>query len=355
LNNYLIEVFYLGEGKNQLLIHTDSFHETYRVYWHMAPEAVIKEENFIFESNESDVVFDFEYNKHQRVYFVIDFKQGEPIVVSHRILQIPGMYNFRDLGGYPTNDNRRVKWGLLYRGDHLFNLKDDGVKCVEELNIKTIIDFRSEKEIEESPNPVISTVTKQYNFSPEGAAAMFAGVLQSNAMLPARDKKNMIEQVKKALENNPNAAYDSMVNQQQSFVSDEKGIEAFSSTLKVLAENGAPSFQHCRGGKDRTGYSAMLLLALLGVEQDYLVYDYMLTNRAREKKNQRYLENYRVQAQGNEAIAQYLFAFFDVKEDYILTAINAINDHYGTVGNYARKILKLDDAQLEKLRDYYLE
>ena len=354
MDKYLVEIFYLGDGKNQLLIHADSFDETYQVYWHMSPEPVIKKENFIFESNKNDIIFDFEYNKHQRVYFVIDFGGQKPIVVSHRILQIPGMYNFRDLGGYPVKDNKRVKWGLLYRGDHLFNLMDDGVESVESLNIKTIIDFRSKNEIEESPNPSISTVKGEFNFSPEGAAAMFAGALQNMDVLHSHE--NLVEIAKKALERNPNAAYDSMINQQQSFVQDERSIVAFSSTLKALAEYGEyPSYQHCRGGKDRTGYASMLLLALLGVDQDYLVYDYMLTNRAREKKNQRYLENYRIQAQGNEAIAQYLFAFFDVKKDYILAAINSITDEYGTIENYVRKVLKLSDDQIEKLRNHYLE
>ena len=337
-----------------MIIHTDSFVKPYKVYWHIAPETQVNFENFIIESDQSKIEFEFEYDENQRKYFVLKFADGRTIVTGHRILQIPGMYNFRDLGGFPTIDNKKVKWGLLYRGDHLHNLKLEGFEFVENLNIKTIIDFRSETEILESPNPIIKTVEKTYNFSPEATVAMFAGVLQNGGDIPSME--SMIDFAKTAVKNNPKAAYIAMLNQQKQFVTKPKGIEAFSNTLKALINtNGKVSFQHCRGGKDRTGYALMLLLALLGVEEKYLVYDYMLTHKAREKKNQRYLENYRRLADGNEAVAQYLFSFFDVKEDYILMAINKINENYGNVKNYALKVLGISETDIAKLKSYYLE
>jgi len=48
----------------------------------------------------------------------------------------------------------------------------------------------------------------------------------------------------------------------------------------VLAPAGHPVLFHCAAGKDRTGVLAALLLSLLGVPEEAIVADYVLTERA---------------------------------------------------------------------------
>ena len=44
--------------------------------------------------------------------------EGMPEHVKRRHVALEGAPNFRDLGGYATEDGREVKWGLFYRSDN---------------------------------------------------------------------------------------------------------------------------------------------------------------------------------------------------------------------------------------------
>jgi protein-tyrosine phosphatase len=57
-----------------------------------------------------------------RVYFHLKPASGPTRVVSIRRLPLEGAKNFRDLGGYRTSDGHFVRWGLVYRSNHLFLL-----------------------------------------------------------------------------------------------------------------------------------------------------------------------------------------------------------------------------------------
>ncbi len=46
-----------------------------------------------------------------------------------------------------------------------------------------------------------------------------------------------------------------------------------------LLDDTAPLVIHCTAGKDRTGFAAALILKALGVADDLIVEDYLLTNR----------------------------------------------------------------------------
>ena len=47
-------------------------------------------------------------------------RQGSPGVVwAQRQLPLEKSYNFRDIGGYRTQENRRMRWGMVFRSAHL--------------------------------------------------------------------------------------------------------------------------------------------------------------------------------------------------------------------------------------------
>ncbi|SVA56949.1 uncharacterized protein METZ01_LOCUS109803, partial [marine metagenome] len=46
---------------------------------------------------------------------------------EYRKLPLKGAHNFRELGGYRTQDNKSVKWGILFRSDELHDLTEEDI------------------------------------------------------------------------------------------------------------------------------------------------------------------------------------------------------------------------------------
>ena len=63
-------------------------------------------------------------------------KFSENLREDYRKLPFTGAHNFRDLGGYKTEDGRTVKWGKIYRSDNLHSLTDEDLIYMKRLNIK---------------------------------------------------------------------------------------------------------------------------------------------------------------------------------------------------------------------------
>jgi len=67
-------------------------------------------------------------------------------------MQIEGLYNFRDLGGYPIANfpNKIIRPGVVYRSADPSKITELGISQVQALNITRVFDLRSEFEIEQS-------------------------------------------------------------------------------------------------------------------------------------------------------------------------------------------------------------
>ena len=91
-----------------------------------------------------------------RPYFGVAIGQ-QYMVMAERNLPVEGMNNFRDMGGYKAKNGCHVKWGKLYRSDHIYNATEEGLKYLKGLGIHTIIDYRSPDERGKYPNKVISS------------------------------------------------------------------------------------------------------------------------------------------------------------------------------------------------------
>jgi protein-tyrosine phosphatase len=56
------------------------------------------------------------------------------------------------MGGYFTLDGSRTKWGTFYGSDPLRDVTDLDLEYIEQLDLYSIIDFRSEWERKEAPD-----------------------------------------------------------------------------------------------------------------------------------------------------------------------------------------------------------
>ena len=66
-----------------------------------------------------------------------------------RLIPLEGQPNFRDLGGYKTDDGRTVKWGQVFRSGELSRLSDQDVSRFDQLGIRTVANFLTEADMAE--------------------------------------------------------------------------------------------------------------------------------------------------------------------------------------------------------------
>jgi protein-tyrosine phosphatase len=243
---------------------------------------------------------------------------------ARRIL-LESCQNFRDIGGYAAEDGRRVRWRRVFRSDTLHRLTPRDIEVLRGLGINTVIDLRSTGEIERTGR-ISSAVPARYHH-----AAMFDEVV-------TRDRQQFIQ------ENPPPG---------QAYIGMLTGAgPAIASALQALLEaDGRPTVIHCTAGKDRTGILAGLVLSALGVPDDDVVADYVLTNECREERDA-YLEVH------DPEYLNMLRSLPPWVRDADPAAMRATLDHvvtgWGTVPAYLASI-GVPLADLASLRDALLE
>lgn len=160
---------------------------------------------------------------------------------NSRMLNIDGLKNVRDLGGWSVGDGF-VKYGLLFRGCELddtggsVGLTSEGKKeLFERIGIRIDIDLRTNVGNTKSP---IGARVEYFCYPIE---PYDVGLKKSTTQL-------LIKSIFELIEN------------------------------KI--STGTPIYFHCQGGRDRTGTLAFLILGALGVSESDIAKDYELTEFA---------------------------------------------------------------------------
>lgn len=184
---------------------------------------------------------------------------GRRIEIAERKLPLEGPRNFRDLGGYPTADGRRVRWGQVFRADSLAELTDADIAYLARLGLARVIDLRGDGEVSERPNRLAGRPGFAYVQLPIGesdlAPAEWARKFESGEFGEI-DASWLVRGYRRTL--------------------DERAHRV-GEVLRQLASAPSPAVFHCTAGKDRTGVISALLLLLLGVPREVVVGDYSLT------------------------------------------------------------------------------
>ena len=248
-----------------------------------------------------------------RVYFHLKPAYGATRVVSIRKLPLEGAVNFRDLGGYPASDGRYVRWGLIYRSNHLANLTAKDYEYLKSLGIRLVCDVRTEGERLRSPTRWV------------GPAPAFL----STPIDPG--------------------SYDRYVNDY---------APQYGTILRRLAAGDLPAVEHCSGGKDRTGVFSAILLTALGVPRDVVMQDYLLTTEyvldaGSIEKTTADLQWLLQLPQPPDAA--YVKARMTTKPETLVSAFETINRIYGSFDGFRRSGLKISDTDLAMLRQRLLE
>jgi protein-tyrosine phosphatase len=255
-----------------------------------------------------------------------------------RSLGLYGAPNARDLGGLTTPGGRTIKPGLVFRAPALGRLTDEDVGILHGLRLTDLLDLRHGSEIDASPPdrlPPGPAVAHIPIFDPDHPVFTYV-----SAVLLGRDLGQYAHLV---VEGTPSA----MLAVYRWFVDAPAARTAFGTALRRIAAASGPLLYHCGAGKDRTGWLSAILLGALGVEQDAIVADYLLTNEVTAADKAKLL---RVLGERRGVPAEVLQPVLAAEPAYLEAAYGAVEARYGDLDGYLRDGLGLDEEELTALR-----
>jgi protein-tyrosine phosphatase len=185
-----------------------------------------------------------------------------------RHVNFEACFNFRDLGGYETTDGARLRWNTLYRSDtlHRFTASDAGT--FRALGVRTVVDLRSQREIDDYGQIQIADGDFAWHNLP---------MLDNVKLAPAPRSDPMTDQTPPDLLPPPGERYYMILKQFS---------ESIARVFSILAAQDAlPAVYHCTAGKDRTGIVSALILDSLGVPDETIAEDYLLTDAGRDRSS----------------------------------------------------------------------
>lgn len=149
--------------------------------------------------------------------------------------------NTRDLGGYSVGSGKITNYNMFIRSDVPLQISNDDIELLLEKNITTILDLRSDDEVQIKPCAFKDNKNFQYHHCK----------IHGDGNLP------------KGVEFVP-VSYFEMVDEQKTILN----------IMRVLSKVKGGSLYHCTAGKDRTGVISALLLLLAGVSKSDILDDY---------------------------------------------------------------------------------
>ena len=263
---------------------------------------------------------------------------GMPEHVKRRHVELDGAQNFRDLGGYATADGHHVRWGLLYRSDNLAKLSDADLAKIHRLGIKLVCDFRSAQEKAEEPDRLPA----------EEPPAV--------AELPIFDESFSPAEFKKRLTSGDLGNLDlrqALTDANRLFATRFAGQYA-AMFERITQPANLPAVVHCTAGKDRAGFASAVILRTLGVPEETVYDDFLLTNFYTAKKIERTLWTIRLFSLFRVDPEQ-VRPVLSVERGYLAAAFEEIEKRYGSFDAYRREALGMDDAKTAAFRQLALE
>jgi protein-tyrosine phosphatase len=273
-----------------------------------------------------------------RVYFHLKPAAGPARVVSVRRLPLEGAKNFRDLGGYRASDGRYVRWGMVYRSNHLVNLTPRDSDYLNRLGIRLVCDVRSDGERARAPDHWTGN-----------APEFFSVPIGSNLITTptADDLKHRIASINSETKDSVRT-YDYAI----------QYAGQYAKILRRIAAGDLPAVEHCTAGKDRTGVFSAILLSSLGVPRDIVVQDYLLSNEyllAPDTIATTTADLQRAFGLAEPPDVSTVRTIMTARPETLETTLDKISKTYGSFANYLRDGLKLSDSEVAAIRQRLLE
>lgn len=259
---------------------------------------------------------------------------GDTVVAAERRVVLDGTLNFRDLGGYTGAGGRPVRWGRVFRSDHLGALTEADVDRLVGLGVRTVVDFQGAHEYAADrrrvlPEATIRRIERPIIDGPADGVTFYDRVMRGE--ISRFEVADLTTFYLRTL---------------------ERSAGTFGEVLTLIADpaHHAVVF-HCRAGKDRTGLTAALLLGALGVSDEDILDDYELTNRYRSGRR---MEEVRPELAARGIDIDDFWPLFLAPRDALAGALTGMGERHGSIEGYLREAAGLDAGTLDDLRRHLL-
>lgn len=262
-----------------------------------------------------------------------------PAIPEDRVVRLDGAQNFREVGGYPAGNGRKMRRGMVWRSARLDALSGEDAKRIEGFGIRTIADLRGAQE--RAAHPTHTAVLKSAAIHAWDTPSMNADQFRAEFF---------------QTDAGPDHALNMVLGLYRS-LADHHAVQ-LAETFAVIAGGGAPVLIHCTAGKDRTGVAVALLLELIGVDREWILADYALTEHLLDIEKLGLAAALGVglsAAQLERLDARAMHHMFRSDPRYLIAALEHIQTHYGSVPAFAVQRLSMTETMIEDLRSALTE
>lgn len=257
---------------------------------------------------------------------------------SAALIQLRNAPNFRDLGGIPTADGRRIASGRIYRAEAFSALEEEEWQAVRGLGVRLVCDLRSPQERVKHPVRWV------------GGRPRFAEL----AILP--DVRTADPEIMRQIVEDETGGFARnllLENYAAMPAAFESGLRSLIGS--VVDRQELPLLVSCTAGKDRTGFVCSLLLHAVGVAHEDVLADYLRSNASFDPEVIRVALSGWLRSPLKDAPSDAVLEALKVHREYLESAFTAMRHDYGSVEAYLEQAGGLDPERREALCSALLE
>ena len=256
-----------------------------------------------------------------------------------RRLMTKGLYNARDLGGFPTVSGRTTRFGVFVRSEAPVELPEGDLKRLRDYGVTASVDLRSSGEAAARPSdlngPMVYYSRPLFNEAAQGKG-------------PGGPPKGGGP----GLRGGWGPMYIEMAESARDWAVD---------VLTIAAENEGALLYHCTTGKDRTGVLTCYLLSICGVSREDIAADYCVSQVFLEPVYEKMRSGQMrmgpppgSEPGGPQDHPPMDESFFQTPASAMMTLIDYLTETYGGVVEYLRKI-GVPETVMDAIRKKLLE
>jgi protein tyrosine/serine phosphatase len=254
-----------------------------------------------------------------------------------RHIDLEGVDNFRDFGGYETACGRGLKRGLLYRSANYARATDADLERLKALGVSVIVDLRrSDEKFRDPSRRWTEFAAEVIENDMGGDAADWAHSFINADTTTERVREGMRAFYRRA-------------------PTEPRHVDLYRRYFRALADASGAVIVHCTAGKDRTGIACALTQHIAGVGREDIVSDYLLTNDEARLARRVATIGGRLSSHLDRKIDEAaLRAALSVDAEYLDAAFAEMTSAYGGLDGYLEEVLEVDAALREKIAERIL-